>query len=99
MDGMRDLLKKNLARTLERLPDADRLGAAWTLACGKAMADRGEIVSFAGGVVEVEVRDAAWLDQMRSMRAVLESELARIAGVRIVAIHFELKRPRPETMR
>ena len=99
MDGMRDLLKKNLARTLERLPDADRLSAAWTLACGKAMADRGEIVSFAGGVVEVEVRDAAWLDQMRSMRAVLESELARIAGVRIVAIHFELKRPRPETMR
>jgi len=43
-------------------------------------------------VVQVQVRDAVWLDQMRSMRAVLESELAKIAGVKIAGIHFELKR-------
>jgi hypothetical protein len=99
MDSMRDMLKKNLARSLEALPVADRLAAAWPVACGKAMADRGEIIGFANGVVEVEVRDAVWLDQMRSMGAVLERELARIAGVKIAGIHFEVKRFRVEKKR
>jgi len=99
MDGMRDMLKKNLARALDALPVADRLAAAWPVACGKAMADRGEIVGFENGVVEVEVRDAVWLDQMRSMGAVLERELARIAGVKIAGIHFEVRRFRPEKRR
>jgi len=96
MDSMREMLKKNLARSLEALPVADRLAAAWPVACGKAMADRGEIVAFENGVVQVEVQDAVWLDQMRSMGAVLERELAKIAGVKIAGIHFEVKRFRPE---
>jgi Dna[CI] antecedent, DciA len=96
MDSMRDLLRKNLARSLETLPVADRLAAAWPVACGKAMADRGEIVGFENGVVEVQVQDAVWLDQMRSMGAVLERELGKIAGVKIAGIHFEVKRYRPE---
>ena len=29
MDSMRDMLKKNLARSLEALPVAERLAAAW----------------------------------------------------------------------
>ena len=91
MDSMRDVLKRNLGRSLEALPELDRLAAAWPVACGKAMAERGELAGFAEGVVRIEVRDAAWLDQMRSMRAVLESELARIAGVKIAGIHFEVK--------
>ena len=92
MNSMRDLLKQNLARSLESLPEMDRLEAAWPVACGKAMADRGRLAGFADGVLRVEVRDAVWLDQMRSMRAVLERELAKIAGVKIAAIHFEVKR-------
>ena len=96
MDSMRDMLKKNLARSLEKLPVADRLHAAWPVACGKAMAVRGEIVGFEGGVVEVQVQDAAWLDQMRSMGPVLQSELAKIAGVKIAGIHFQEKKFRSE---
>jgi hypothetical protein len=92
MDNMREMLKRNLARSLDALPAVDRLNAAWPVACGKAMADRGEIVGFADGVVEVQVRDAVWLEQMLSMRGVLEAELAKIAGVKIAGIHFELKR-------
>jgi predicted nucleic acid-binding Zn ribbon protein len=94
MDSMRDLLKRNLARSLEALPSADRLAAAWPVACGKAMAERGEIVGFEDGVLRIEVRDPAWLDQMRAMSAVLQSQMAKIAGVKIAAIHFELKRYR-----
>jgi hypothetical protein len=91
MQNMRDLLKSNLGRSLEALPPLDRLTAAWPVACGKAMAGRGHILALADGVVTIEVESAVWLDQMRSMRDILQSELARIAQVRIAAIHFEVK--------
>jgi hypothetical protein len=96
---MRDLLKRNLARSLEAMPEADRLAAAWPVACGKAMADRGEIVGFDGGILRIQVESAMWLDQMRSMGAILERDLAKIAGVRIAGIHFEVKRFGPERLR
>lgn len=92
MDGMRDVLKKNLGRSLRTMPEIDRLGAAWPVACGPQMAARGKIVGFADGVVEVEVQDAAWLSQMLSMGAVLERELGRVAGVKVRAIHFEKRK-------
>jgi hypothetical protein len=92
MQSMRDMLKQNLARTIDTLPQSDRLAAAWPVACGKAMADRAEILGFEDGVLRVAVQDAVWLDQMRSMSGVLQSELAKIAGVKIAGIHFEVKR-------
>ena len=96
MDSMRDMMRKNLARSLEAMPVMDRLAAAWPVACGKAMADRGEIVGFENGVVEVLVQDSVWVDQMRSMGPVLQSQLAKIAGVKIAGIHFEVKKFRSE---
>ena len=96
MDSMRDMLKKNLARSLATLTATDRLAAAWPIACGKAMAARGEIVGFENGVVEVQVQDAAWLDQMRSMGPILQSDLGKIAGVKIAGIHFQEKKFRSE---
>lgn len=99
MENMRELLKKNLARSLETLPEQDRLAAAWPVACGKSMADRGEIVGFEGGVLRIQVESAMWLEQMRSMSQILGRDLARIAGVKIAGIHFEVKRFGPEGLR
>ncbi len=95
MESMRDVLKRNLARSLETLPVADRLAAAWPVACGKALAARGEIAGFVDGVVRVEVQDAMWMEQMLSMGGVLERELAKIAGVQVRGIHFEVRKPGP----
>lgn len=89
MERMRDVLKQNLGRSLQNMSSLDRLEAAWPVACGKQLAARGRIVSYEDGVIQVEVSDPAWLSQMNSMRSVLEHELARIAGVRVSAIHFE----------
>lgn len=69
--------------------EEDRLAAAWTVACGRAMAEHGEIVGFAEGVLSVEVVDAAWIEQMVSMRGQLAAEISRIAGVPVREIHFE----------
>jgi hypothetical protein len=92
MQGMRDVLRGSLSRSLRALPEVDRLASAWPVACGRIMAEHGEIVSFEQGHLRMEVSDGAWLRQMLSMRHQLQQELERIAGVPITGIHFELKR-------
>jgi predicted nucleic acid-binding Zn ribbon protein len=92
MEGMRDLLKGVLGRSLAGLSEEDRLAAAWPVACGKMMAEHGTVVGFAEGVVRVEVADGAWLRQLMSMRGQLAREMARIAAVKVTEIHFESKR-------
>lgn len=92
LEGMRDMLKGSLRRSLDALQEVDRLAAAWPVACGKTMAERGQVVGFENGVVRVEVEDAVWLRQMASTRRQLAGELARISGVTVSEIHFEKKR-------
>jgi predicted nucleic acid-binding Zn ribbon protein len=72
--------------------EEDRLAAAWTVACGHAMAEHGVVVGFEAGVVRVEVAGAVWMRQMISLGGVLERELARISGLPVSAIHCELKK-------
>ena len=88
MQSMRDLLKQNLGRSLEGLAEIDRLQTAWPVACGPAVAARARLFAYDSGTVHVEVLDPPWFDQLLSMRPVLERELARIAGVRVTAIHL-----------
>jgi hypothetical protein len=97
MEGMRDLLKGSLGRSLRAMPDEDRLAAAWPVACGKALAERGAVVGYADGVIRVDVENNAWLRQMMSMQGQLAGEMGRIAGVGVRGIHFEVKgqRKRP----
>ena len=94
MEAMREILRGSLGRSLRELRDEDRLAAAWTVACGRAMAGHGVVVGFEAGVVRVEVEDAVWMRQMMSLRGVLEREMARIAGLPVAGIHFELKKSR-----
>lgn len=92
MDAIRNVLRTGLARSLGSLSPADRLSAAWLVACGAALAEHGEIVGYADGRVEIEVEGGAWLEQFRSMRTQLEAELAKVAGLPITGIHFQVKR-------
>ncbi len=92
MESMREMLRKELGRSLKALPELDRLRAAWTVACGRTMAEKGRVTGFEEGVVSVEADDTVWLGQMLSMRGVLERELARIAEVKLGGIHFSLRR-------
>ena len=92
MEDMRSVLRGSLGRSLYALDEADRLAAAWPVACGRAMAAHGEVVGFFEGTVTVSVSDQAWLAQMMSMRSILQNEMARVARVKVSAIHFELKK-------
>jgi hypothetical protein len=92
MEAMRELLRGSLRSSLSGMREEDRLAAAWTVACGHAMAEHGVVVGFEAGVVRVEVAGAVWMRQMISLGGVLERELARISGLPVSAIHFELKK-------
>jgi Dna[CI] antecedent, DciA len=92
MEAMRELLRGSLGRSLRDLRDEDRLAAAWTVACGRAMAERGVVVGYENTIVRVEVADAVWMRQMMTLRGVLEREMAKIAGLPVAGIHFELKK-------
>jgi predicted nucleic acid-binding Zn ribbon protein len=74
------------------LREEDKLAAAWPVACGKALAERGTVIGYDNGVLRVQVENTDWLQQLRSMRGQLTGEMTRIAGVNISEIHFELKR-------
>jgi hypothetical protein len=92
MEGIRDLLKRSLIQSLNEWRDEDKLAAAWSVACGKTMAQRGTILGYADGILRVQVENRAWLHQLMSMQGQLAGEIAHIAGVRVSKIHFEMKR-------
>ena len=90
MEGMRELLRGALGKSLGGLTPLDRLAAAWPVACGRSLAGRGEVIAYADAVVTIRAADAVWLRQMMSLRAQLTGDLRRIAAVELREIHFEL---------
>jgi len=92
MEAMRDVLRGTLGRSLRNIRDEDRLAAAWTVACGCAMADRGRVAAYEAGVVRIEVADPTWLRQMISLRSVLGRDMARVAELKVNEIHFVLRK-------
>jgi hypothetical protein len=90
MQGMRDVLRGALGRSLRELPDEDRLAAAWPVACGSALAGHGEVRELdREGVLHVRVVGAEWMSQFLHVRSALSNDLGRIAGVKLAGIHFE----------
>jgi Dna[CI] antecedent, DciA len=92
MEGMRDLMRGTLGRSLDSLSEVDRLAVAWPVVCGKVLAEHGTITGYGDGVVRIQVQDGTWLKQMMSMRGQLAGEMARIARVKVNEIHFEMTR-------
>ena len=97
MQSMREMLRSNLGRSLRPLPPLDRLLAAWPVACGSALAARGELVAFEDGVLSIVIADPAWMESFGHMKAILQSDMSRISGLKVREIHFQKAGPqRPE---
>jgi hypothetical protein len=92
MDGMTNILRNSVGRALRTLCNEDRIAAAWTVTCGRMLAERSTVVYFENGLVGVEVVDGIWLQHFISIRPQLEAEIARIAEVTVHGIHFTVKR-------
>jgi hypothetical protein len=92
MERMRDVLRGSLGKSLRGVQEQDRLAAAWTVACGSAMANHGRVIGYDAGMVRVAVADDRWMRQMYSLRGQLERDLAKISGLPVAAIRFELEK-------
>lgn len=89
MQGMRDMMRLALARSLRTLSEEDRLAAAIPLVCGTALAAHCEVASLAEDrTLHLRVDGAEWLSPLLAMRGVLQHDLARVAGVPLSGLHF-----------
>ena len=95
VQGMRDMMRTSMARSLRTLSEEDRLAAALPLVCGSALAAHCEVERLENGELHLGVRGRDWLGPLLSMRDVLQRDLARTSGVKLETIHFDLMRRRP----
>ena len=91
MEGMRELLRNTLAKSLKASPVEDRLAAAWPLVCGRAMAAHGSVVGYEDGTVLIDVSDDVWLRQMICIRSQLATRMAQVADAKVSGIHFQVR--------
>lgn len=90
MEGIREVLRSTLCKSLSAAPLEDRLAAAWPLVCGKALAIHGTISGYENGIVQIEVSDELWMRQMRSNEGRLIAGLAQVANAKVRGIHFKV---------
>jgi predicted nucleic acid-binding Zn ribbon protein len=88
MEIARHTLQKIMADTLKRLPPEQVPLAAWEIASGKAVAEKTRALSFADGVLSVEVPDATWRSQLGSMTNQFLSQLNQYSSQRIERLEF-----------
>ncbi len=88
---MRTLLRGSLAKSLQAMSAEDRLAAAWTVVCGRVLSGRGSIAGYNEGVVQVEVVDAMWMQQMSGMRKQLLRELGAASNVPVRDLRFSVR--------
>jgi len=88
-------LKKIFADTLRREAGEDAPLLAWPLACGAKVAAKTNAISYADGVLTVEVPDATWQQQLQGLNRQYLAALKPISAQPVTAIKFVVK-GRPE---
>jgi len=86
------MLSKIVADNLRQLPAAEAPLAAWEFAAGRAVAERTRALSFAEGVLTVEVPDANWRAQLRDMATAFLSKINQFSSVRVERLEFTIAR-------
>ena len=89
MQGMRELIRGSLARSLRLLTEEDRLAAALPVVCGTVLAGHCEVDRLEGdGKLHVRVDSPEWMSPLLGMREMLQHDLQRVAGVPLTGLHF-----------
>ena len=90
MESARGTLQKLLAGILNRFPAEQVPLEAWPFVCGKQVSRRTQAVSFADGILRVEVPDAAWRAQLQDLSASYLAGLNRYSPTPVEKIEFIL---------
>lgn len=84
-------LEAIVADALHRVPAADRPLLAWPVACGSAVAERTRALSFADGVLRVEVADAGWCRELKALAPRYLATINRYSATAVQRIEFDVK--------
>lgn len=86
MEPIAPTLEKLVTRSVRRATNSPVL--AWPLACGSAVAGRTQAVSFAHGVLRVEVPDVGWRNELKQLAPRYLSALSRFSAENVDRIEF-----------
>ena len=86
-----DGLESVISKALRRAPADEGVLLAWPVVCGSAVADRTRAVSFAQGVLCVEVSDQGWQRELRSLAPRYLAAINRYCSARVERIEFVVK--------
>jgi len=92
-------LDKVVAECLRQAPSNEVPLLAWPLVCGSAVAERTRALSFADGVLRVEVADAGWKSELQNLAPRYLSGINRYTAGAVHKIEFVIARSeqaRPE---
>jgi len=92
-------LDKVVAECLRHAPSDEAPLLAWPLVCGSAVAERTRALSFADGVLCVEVADAGWKSELQNLAPRYLSGINRYTADAVHKIEFVIarsERARPE---
>jgi len=80
-----------IARTLRRAPSGTSPLLAWPLVCGPKVAERTRALSFAQGILQVQVPDAGWRAELRALAAQYVAVINRYAVEAVQRIEFVIQ--------
>jgi predicted nucleic acid-binding Zn ribbon protein len=86
-------LEKLVAQSLRQVPAAEVPVLAWPLVCGSAVAERSRALSFADGVLQVEVANAGWKSELQSLAPRYLAAINRYSAEAVNRIEFVVARP------
>lgn len=90
MEPVRTGLRNIMADLLRSRPPEEAVVLAWPIVCGKEVAGRARAVSFAEGVLTVEVAGAAWREQLGSFAPRYVSGFNDLLGPVVKEVKFKV---------
>jgi hypothetical protein len=81
-------IEKIVAASLRRAPPGTGPLLAWPIACGQAVAARTSALDFDDGILRVEVPDAGWRAELRSLAPQYLAVINRYTGSSVRRIEF-----------
>jgi hypothetical protein len=93
-------IEKIVAASLRRAPAGTGPVLAWPIACGQAVAVRTSALDFDDGILRVEVPDAGWSAELRSLAPQYLAVINRYTGSSVRRIEFVISgKPAPTSQR
>jgi predicted nucleic acid-binding Zn ribbon protein len=86
-------LEKVVAQSLRRAPAGEAPLLAWPIVCGSAVAERTRALSFADGVLRVEVAGARWKAELQALAPRYLATINRYTTAPVNRIEFVVARP------